>query len=397
MRWHDWLSCGLFGCAVAVSGCVATDNTLAPSAEVVSRYNKVECFGVNVARAQEPDAASVGPPTANTLQESPPADVGSLIINGIPICRIRATVNAGAITDEEVKAACFPQLKQAERLAEPDRSKSQLKIFKDTLDQIVERECVLEVALARLRKNGGEKSIKGLNEAAEKEFERQWIKPIMKSNNIKTETEFKDQLQSMNISLSMMKRQWTRNFMAQEFVRQMVFSKIERIGHMDIEEYYRKHPEEFQVADSVQWEDVFVADALHPPHAAARQRAETVLARMRNGEKIEKLLDEKLDDGDSSLRDGRGLGRKHGEIKPAEAETPLFQLKDGEATMVEIGSGYHVIRVVKRDYAGLMPFDKETQLRIKDKIRNEMGAREMKKLIAELRKQSVVEYFTGPN
>jgi peptidyl-prolyl cis-trans isomerase SurA len=397
MRWHDWLGCGLFGCTVAVSGCVATDNALTPSAEVVSRYNKVECFGVNVARAQEPDAGSIGPRTATTLQESPPADVGSLMINGIPVCRIRATVNAGAITDEEVKGACFPMLKQAERLAEPDRSQAQLKIFKDTLDQIVERECVLEVALARLRRNGGEKSVKSLNEAADKEFERQWIKPIMAQNKIKTEAEFKDQLQAMNISLPMMKRQWTRNFMAQEFVRQMVIGKIEHIGHLEIEEYYRKHPEEFQVPDSVQWEDVFVAEALHPPRSAARQRAEMVLARMRNGEKIEKMLEEKLDDGDSSLRDGRGLGRKHGEIKPAEAEVPLFQLKEGEATMVEIGSGYHVIRVVKRDYAGLLPFDKDTQMRIKDKIRNEMGAKEMKKLMAELRKQSVVEYFTGQN
>ena len=195
----------------------------------------------------------------------------------------------------------------------------------------------------------------------------------------------------------MIRRQWERNFMAMEYMRSRIDPYLQRIGHEQIAEYYDKHPDEFQVPDSVQWEDVFVAGTLHPPRSAARQRAETVLARMRNGEKIEKMLEEKLDDGDSSLRDGRGLGRKHGEIKPAEAEATLFQLKEGEATMVEIGSGYHVIRVVKREYAGLMPFDKDTQMRIKDKIRNERGAKEMKRLIAELRKQSVVEYFTGQN
>jgi hypothetical protein len=205
-------------------------------------------------------------------------------------------------------------------------------------------------------------------------------------------------MKEMNVSLSMMKRQWTRNWMAQEFVRQTVFAKVEKIGHLQMVDYYNKHPEDFQIADSAEWEDVFVSEALHPPRPAARQRAEAVLARMRQGELVEQLLKDHLDDGDSSLRDGRGLGRKHGEIKPVEAEGPLFQLHDGEAALVEIRSGFHVIRVVKRENAGMRPFDdRNVQKLIKDKLRNEIGQREMKKLVSELRKQAVVEYLTGAN
>jgi hypothetical protein len=398
MRWHGWLGCGLVACSVAVGGCVSTDQVFKPSTDVdLSHYNEAELFGVNVARAQLPEARAIGPATTTNLQDAAPHDVGNLLINGIPAARIRAVVNTEAVTDEEVKAACYPMLRHiGATYQEPERGQKQLEVFKQTLDQIVEREAVLQVAFARLRKNGGEKSVQKLTEIAEKEFDKQWVKPIMEGNKIKTEAEFKEQLKAMNISLPMMKRQWTRNFMAQEFVRQSVYGKIDKIGHPQMEAYYTQHPEEFQVPDGVQWEDVFVAEALHGPRAAARQRAEMVLTRMRNGESVQRLLQDKLDDGDSSLRDGRGLGRKHGDVKPGEAEGPLFQLKNGEATIVEIGSGYHVVRVVQRDYAGMMSLDDpKVQKQITLKLKNEIGQREMKKMVSELRKQAVVEYFTN--
>ena len=169
----------------------------------------------------------------------------------------------------------------------------QAAVFKETLDQIVEREVVLQVAFERLRKNAGEKSVDKLKEVADKEFDKQWVQPIMSGNKIKTEAEFKAAMREMNVSLEMMKRQWTRNFMAMEFMRQTVFAKTEVIGHPQMEDYYTKHPDEFQIPDSVVWEDIFVAEGLHPPRAAARQRAEAILARMRKGEKVEKLLEKK--------------------------------------------------------------------------------------------------------
>jgi parvulin-like peptidyl-prolyl isomerase len=398
MRWHDWLGCGVVVCGVAVSGCVTTEQTLKPSPTVdLTKLDNPEQFGVNIARAQQPAGEGAAQMPAPRLQDVPPPDVANLLINGIPAARIRAAVNTEAITDEEVKAACYPILMDiGNRFREPERSQKQLEAFKATLDRMVEREVILQVAFARLRKNGGEKAIKTLTELAEKEFERQWVRPLMEGNHIKTEVEFKDKLRTMNMSLPMMKRQWTRDFMAQEFVRQSIIAILDKIGHPQIEEYYNQHPEDFQVADSVQWEDVFVAEALHPPREAARQRADAVLARLRAGESMDKLLQDKVDDGDSSQRDGRGLGSKRGEIRPADVEGPLFQLNAGEATIVEIGSGYHVVRVVKREKAGMRPFDNpEVQKQVRDKLRNEIGQREMKELIRGLRKLAVVDYFTN--
>ena len=97
-----------------------------------------------------------------------------------------------------------------------------------------------------------------------------------------------------------------------------------------------------------------MAEALHPPRAVARQRAE--LARMSQGREDRRVAQGKLDDGDSSLRNGHGLGPSTARSSPVEAEGPLFQLNDGEAAIVEMSSGYHVIRVVKREHAGVLDF-----------------------------------------
>jgi parvulin-like peptidyl-prolyl isomerase len=178
----------------------------------------------------------------------------------------------------------------------------------------------------------------------------------------------------------------------------MVQTRVDEIGHLQVFDYYNKHPEEFQIPDSLQWEDIFVAEALHPPRAVARERAEAILARMRKGEKIEQLMTERLNDGDSVARGGVGKGSKHGEIQPPDVEAALFQLKEGEAAVVEMEAGYHVVRVVKREYAGMIDFsDPKMQKRIKDKLRNEIGMAEMKKLAKKLRSEAVVEYAKPTN
>ena len=57
-----------------------------------------------------------------------------------------------------------------------------------------------------------------------------------------------------------------------------------------------------------------------------------------------------------------------------------------------IGNGFHVFKLVKREYAGVKPFDEEVQKDIRNKLRNEMANREMKKFVDNLRKHAVIEF-----
>jgi parvulin-like peptidyl-prolyl isomerase len=257
---------------------------------------------------------------------------------------------------------------------------------------LVEREVVLQDAFGRLQ-GRGDAFLKKLKEAASKEFDRQWVRAIMQSTNVKNDQELKEFLRSQGMSLEMVRRQWERNFMAMEYLRSRVFSVLEhRIGHVEMQEYYDKHPEEFKVEDGVQWQDLFIDAGRHANREAARRLAEVLASRARAGENFAKLV-ETYDNGDAMLRNGEGLGRKHGEVKPPEAEPVLFAMNNaGEVAVTELTNGYHVVRLVKRDKAGLMPFDDKVQRQIKDKLRNEVAQQEMKRIVAKLKREAIIEY-----
>src|SRR5262249_34563520 len=103
------------------------------------------------------------------------------------------------------------------------------------------------------------------------------------------------------------------------------------------------------------------------------------------------------DDGDSTLRNGAGIGRKRGAIQPVEIEPYLFRMPEGEVgPVVEVGNSFHVIRLVKREYAGKQPFNEEgVQKEIRNKLREEIFTREAKKIIVELKRKAVIEYARG--
>ena len=71
---------------------------------------------------------------------------------------------------------------------------------------------------------------------------------------------------------------------------------------------------------------------------------------------------------------------------------------DGQVgPLIAFGSGWHVVRLVKREYAGRMPFDEKTQLAIKNKLSGTIWEREYKRILAELRRKATIEISTSPS
>ena len=104
-------------------------------------------------------------------------------------------------------------------------------------------------------------------------------------------------------------------------------------------------------------------------------------------------LSSKFNQGESSYRNGEGLGQKHGEIKPADLENTLFKMEQGQVAIVELPTGYHVIRLAQRDFAGPQPFDDKTQTEIRKKLQNLIADREYKRIAKELRGKATIQVF----
>jgi parvulin-like peptidyl-prolyl isomerase len=306
--------------------------------------------------------------------------------------RIAVVVNGQAILENEVRAITLPQMSSLNGVPEPERSEKLKEIRTKALDSLIERELVMQEAFGRLGARGA-KVIDRLKDYADKEFRKNWMRPIMEANNLKTEEQLEDILEKSGTSLQAVKYGWERNLMSQEYLRNKVFPILDRVSIQDILAYYRKHPEEFTVADSVVWQDIFIDVTRHPSREEARRFSESLAQRARNGEDFVKLC-ETFDNGDASLRkNAEGIGNKPGEIRPGEVQDVLFRLREKDVgPVVETPTGYHIVRVLERTYAGKKPFDEKVQKQIRDKLRSELAGKEMKRIINELKAQAILEY-----
>jgi parvulin-like peptidyl-prolyl isomerase len=363
-----------------------------------------ESYRASLAAADPPQAETLpGNPTLAVPRLQKPESPGPTIrqttfeaVNssfpGVPNSRvavqIRAHVNGVPILDDEVRNACYQFLVPTLSLSEPERSIRQNEIFRRELEQIIDREVVLQDAFAKLSKNGPQYLDK-LKQAASKEFDKK-LRMFKKTFNCKTDEDLKELLRSQGQTLEGIRRQVERNFMFTEYMRGRIFPAIDRIGRQQIIEYFQDHAAEFQVDDSVDWQDIFIDANKYPSRDSARRFAEQILMRARNGEDFVKLA--KFDNGSSSYQNAEGLGHKRGEVNPAEAEPILFQMHDGEiGPLVELPTGFHIVRVVKRQYAGQLTLDEKTQTEIRRKLQAETFDREAKKLIEELRSKASIE------
>lgn len=307
--------------------------------------------------------------------------------SGQVVSRIRATVNGVPILDEEVREAIYPLLAETLALPEPERLARQKEIYERELQRLIEREVVLQDANALLKKRP--QLLEKMKQAAGKEFEKQ-IRSMKKRNNIQTDEELKAILRMQGLTLESARRQAERNFIAMEYLRSRIFPAVDRISPEDIIEFYEKNPGEFEVPDAVHWQDIFIDAGRYPTREAARQVAQEIAVKARAGQDFVELAN-RYDNGDSSYRNGEGVGQRRGEIKPIEAEGLLFQMRDGEVGVVEIGSGYHVIRLVKRQYAGRLPLDEKVQAAIRNKLTNQIWEREYKRILSELKRKAAIE------
>src|SRR5262249_24643183 len=128
--------------------------------------------------------------------------------------RIRGTVNGVAILDEEVREAIYPYLMATQSLPEPERGTRRREAFEKELQQLIEREVVLQDMFAKLKDRGT--VLDKLREAAGKEFDKK-LRQLRNRSNVKSDEEFKALLRTQGLSLAGVRRQVERNFMAIEY------------------------------------------------------------------------------------------------------------------------------------------------------------------------------------
>src|SRR5262249_12722118 len=149
------------------------------------------------------------------------------VTSGQVAARIRATVNGVPILDEEVQASAYQFLIYVSQLPEPEQTVKRREVLKEALDQLIERELIIQDAFARLAK-AGPKTLEKIKDGANKEFDKRWVRQMKVGNHFTSDEELKESLRRAGLSLETIRRQWTRQYMATEYLRSRILPTLDK-------------------------------------------------------------------------------------------------------------------------------------------------------------------------
>lgn len=313
------------------------------------------------------------------------------LITGIPQIKIAAIVGVSAniITDQEVKEEVRKHLGDYRNLTGDERRKKEKELYREELGRMIARELILDDMFARLKKDN--KSTDDIKEMAGQETDRV-LRSIQKQQGARTEQEFIDQLRAQGLSIPGLRRQIERQMMADEYIRSMLKETGRNPGFTEIRRYYEMHPEEFEIKDRVRWQDLFINFNKYPSRELAHARAEQVKQMIVTGTDFVSLIKEE-ENSPRGRQNWDGIGTSREDV-PIDVASTVFSLSPGQTSgIVSTPTGFHIIKVLEREYAGVRPLDYNVQNDCRDKLKKEYREGDAKKVIEELWRRGTVQVF----
>lgn len=176
---------------------------------------------------------------------------------------------------------------------------------------------------------------------------------------------------------------------------------IAPVTEADAKKYYDENTKEFQMPEQVRASHVLVSSRPTDPKAdpnqakvQARQKAEELLKKIKDGADFATVAKENSDDAMSKPQGGDlGLFPRGMMVKPF--EDAAFGLKVGEVSnLVETQYGYHILKLTEHQDPNQVPFEK-AKAQIIDSLTNERRMEATNKYIQALRKDAKIVYSAG--
>ena len=335
--------------------------------------------------------------------EKPTSIKSSPVPAGDPRIKIIAHVGEkGIVTDEEVWEACRQRIQDYTSIVDGQGGKQVIEdsvkkkaVYTDELRRTIERELVLDEMYLKLKKAGKAQVIEEIKEFAAKAADRQ-LREFKKRYKAQSDEEFNTILLVQGLTAPVIRRQIERQLMAEEYVRSMLREKNKGISPGEVRDYFDAHAEDYKTPDRVKWQSIFISFNKFNTQREAYDYALAIQQHAAAGEDFP-ALSKTYDHGLSGQAGGAGLGNERGKIQPADVEPAVFALKAGEvSTLIETPAGYHIVKVVERDYAGIKTFDDKMQMEVRRRIQGEQQNTEYKRLVEKLWRSGVVQVVEMP-
>jgi len=256
--------------------------------------------------------------------------------------------------------------------------KEQRKIgVQQLLPQVIEQKLLYLDFLRSIPADKIEEIRKKLSDA----FDKTKLDGLMESMQANGLVELESKLREFNSSIEKQRRRFAEQQLAQEMVRRNVKHDAE-ITLADMARYYLEHAADFDLPEKVRWEKLSSDFTATPDKAQAWKLVAGMGNRVVGGASLAEIA-KKESQGVDASDGGQHDWTQRGSLTSKIIEDAIFVLPEGKLSqIIEDANGFHIIRVIKRQAAGKVPFE-EAQVTIKEKLKKE-----------RIRKQ-IVDYIDG--
>jgi peptidyl-prolyl cis-trans isomerase SurA len=218
---------------------------------------------------------------------------------------------------------------------------------------------------------------------------------IRKDQGLQDDAKFQAALAQENMTMDDLRRQLERQMLVEQVQRQEVGSKL-NITEEEARQYYARHPEEFTEPASITLREIFVevpttnAGVNVAQDDAGKKKITDLRARALKGEDFAKLAAETSES--PSKANGGLIGPFARSDMSPQLQQMIDTMKQGDITLpMRTTKGYQIFKLETMTAATQQPFDSVRDL-ISDKVAGARTQTEMRKFLARLRAQAIIEW-----
>ena len=313
------------------------------------------------------------------------ADTGGEIIE-----QVLVKVNGEIITKTDLEQRQVSAIRQRTQGKVDPESLSNDETLKKMLGELTPQILVGAIDELLLLQRGKELGLR----LGDEQF-KQVVNNIRKEQGLQDDAKFQQALAQENMTLDDLRKQLERQMLIEQVQRQEVGSKLS-ITEEEARQYYARHPNEFTEPASITLREIFVeVPAVEGGVNVARddeakKKIADLRARVLKGEEFAKLAAEA---SDSPSKANGGL---IGPFATVDMSPQLQQLvetmKQGDVTQpIRTQKGYQIFKLETLKPTALQPFESVRDL-IADKVAGARTQTEMRKFLARLRSQAIIEW-----
>lgn len=309
--------------------------------------------------SRAPTSTSSGIPSAEAKASPGAIDATTPLPDPLP--DVAARVNGQAVPIGFVNLMADEMLKGRSRVK--DRSWA----YRTALQRLIERELLVEEALAR--------GLSADDKRAQQIYNESRI-------HYKDEDDWATYLANEGVTRDALRAQIRAQLMAQALIDQEAGLASSLVTDEDTRAFYDSHPSMFESGEKLEVSQILLR--VPPPASATqaarvRRQAEALLARARGGEDFAKLAKEYSQDEATAGKGGDLAPFGHGQVDPI-IEKAAFALQPGEVSgVVGTLAGFHLLKLRKR-----IPSEHLAYEPLKESIRRYIVVDRRRERVAEL-------------